>query len=94
VLEAVMVRRLKEDLRPIVAGLPERRVEEIVTDGRRVEAPELRVSVLLADYAIRRVAAEAGAGLGPHGVGARDLEPSHAPGVVNRGVARTLRVHR
>src|SRR5207237_5047522 len=49
-LDAVMVRRLKEDLRKIVGGLPERRVEEISIDGLPLDAPELRLAALLAEY--------------------------------------------
>src|SRR5262249_23496513 len=46
-LEAVMVRRLKADLREIVGGLPVRRVVQVDIDGLPADAPELRLSKLL-----------------------------------------------
>ena len=47
--EAVMVRRLKEDLRRIRGGFPERIVEQVDIDGLPADAPELRLSLMLAE---------------------------------------------
>lgn len=50
VLEDVMVRRLKEDLRAVQGGFPQRDVKQIDIDGLADNAPELRLSVLLDEY--------------------------------------------
>ena len=47
--EAVMVRRLKEDLRTIRGGFPERVVEQVDIVGLPQDAPELRLSLMLAE---------------------------------------------
>src|ERR1019366_9173387 len=47
-LDAVMVRRLKEDIRVVQGGFPERRVEEIAIDGLPEDAPELTLARKLA----------------------------------------------
>ena len=49
-LAAVMVRRLKEDIREEVGGFPMRRVEPVVIDGLPDHAPELVLSRLLDEY--------------------------------------------
>ena len=49
-LEAVMVRRIKEDIREVQGGFPERQVEPIWIDGLPEEAPELALSRLLDQY--------------------------------------------
>jgi superfamily II DNA or RNA helicase len=49
-LEPVMVRRLKEDLRKIAGGFPKRDVIQIDIDALPADAPELRLSQLLAEY--------------------------------------------
>jgi superfamily II DNA or RNA helicase len=49
-LEDVMVRRLKEDVREVVGGFPRRIVEQIDIDGLPDDAPELRLSSLLDEY--------------------------------------------
>ncbi len=49
-LEAVMVRRLKKDLREISGDFPERRVETIQIDGLPNDAPEIALSRLLDQY--------------------------------------------
>ena len=49
-LEAVMVRRLKEDIREEVGGIPERIVVPVVIDGLPEDAPELVLSRLLDEY--------------------------------------------
>ena len=49
-LEDVMVRRIKEDIREVQGGFPERRVERIPIDGLPEDAPELVLSRLLDRY--------------------------------------------
>lgn len=49
-LEDVMVRRLKEDIRLIEGGLPKRVVKQIDIDGLPADAPELKLSELLDKY--------------------------------------------
>ncbi len=45
--DAVMVRRLKEDVREVQGGFPKRRIEQIDIDSLPSEAPELVLSTLL-----------------------------------------------
>lgn len=47
--EAVMVRRLKEDIRKVRGGFPERQVEQVDIAGLPHDAPELRLSAMLAE---------------------------------------------
>ncbi len=49
-LEDVMVRRIKEDVRQIQGGFPERDVRPVVIDGLPEDAPELVLSRLLDEY--------------------------------------------
>jgi hypothetical protein len=49
-LDEAMVRRLKEDIRKIAGGLPERVVKQIDIDGLPNDAPELALSRLLNEY--------------------------------------------
>ena len=49
-LRAVMVRRLKEDIRETQGGFPKRIVEPVVVDGLPEDAPELVLSNLLDKY--------------------------------------------
>jgi SNF2 family DNA or RNA helicase len=49
-LDDVMVRRLKEDIRQVQGGFPKREVKQIDIDGLPSSAPELRLSVLLDEY--------------------------------------------
>ena len=49
-LRAVMVRRLKEDIRETQGGFPRRVVEPVVVDGLPEDAPELVLSKLLDEY--------------------------------------------
>ena len=49
-LEQVMVRRLKEDLRQISGGFPQRNVVPVRIDDLPASAPELRLAELLAEY--------------------------------------------
>lgn len=91
--EPVLVRRLKEDLRKIRGGFPERKIEQI--DIRAKDAPELRLANLLDEYADlreQRLAAESGrvqaaAGLVICGLQQRLLSSINA-------FARTISVHR
>ncbi|MBV8606564.1 MAG: DEAD/DEAH box helicase, partial [Singulisphaera sp.] len=50
VLDAVMVRRLKEDLRAVAGGFPRRVIRQIDLSGLPDDTPELRLSVLLDQY--------------------------------------------
>lgn len=49
-LEAVMVRRLKEDIRTIAGGFPERKPVQVDIDGLPKDAPELVLANLLVEY--------------------------------------------
>lgn len=49
-LDDVMVRRLKDDLREIVGGFPKRHVVQEEIDGLRSDAPELKLIALLDEY--------------------------------------------
>jgi len=94
-LNDVMVRRLKEDIRSIVGGFPQRIVRQVDLDGLPEEAPELKLSTLLDQYrevrqlrmagATKRKQAEAA--LLVSGLQQRLLSSVEA-------FARTLRVHR
>lgn len=94
-LDAVMVRRLKEDIRSIQGGFPERQVIPIVIDGLDAEAPEIALSRLLDEYRQAREArfasstrrAQASAGLLVVGLQQRLLSSIEA-------FARSLAVHR
>jgi len=50
-LDAVMVRRLKSDLREIAGGFPERKAMQIDIDGLPEDASDLRLARLLDEYA-------------------------------------------
>ena len=94
-LENVMVRRLKDDIREVVGGFPKRNVVQIDIDGLPPDAPELRLSALLDQYRTlreQRLSGEtkrkqAAAGLLISGLQQRLLSSIEA-------FARTLRVHR
>ena len=49
-LDAVMVRRLKEDIREVQGGFPRRNVVRVELDGLPEDAPELELSRLLDEY--------------------------------------------
>ena len=49
-LQGVMVRRLKEDIRQLQGGFPERQVRPIKIDGLPADSPELVLSRLLDEY--------------------------------------------
>jgi superfamily II DNA/RNA helicase len=98
-LEDVMVRRLKEDLREVQGdvsgGFPRRKVVPVVIDGLPADAPELKLSALLDEYRQVREAelegeskrVQAAAGILVTGLQQRLLSSIEA-------FARTLRVHR
>ena len=50
VLDDVMIRRLKDDIREVVGGFPKREVVQVNIDGLPVDAPELRLCSLLDQY--------------------------------------------
>ncbi len=60
-LDAVMVRRLKSDLREIAGGFPDRKVVQIDIDGLPDDAPDLVLVRLLDEYAKLREERLAGA---------------------------------
>ena len=94
VLEDVMVRRLKEDIREIQGGFPKRIVERIEIAGLPQDAPELALSRLLDEYRAAReerhantsAKAQATAGLLVVGLQQRLLSSVEA-------FARSLEVH-
>lgn len=49
-LQDVMVRRLKEDVRQIAGGFPERKIKQIDLSNLSPDTPELRLSKLLDEY--------------------------------------------
>ena len=95
VLEDVMVRRLKEDVRQAQGGFPKRNVERIEVDGLPPDAPEIALSKLLDEYRTARdrrhaqstAKQRAAAGLLVVGLQQRLLSSIEA-------FARSLRVHR
>ena len=94
-LEEVMVRRLKEDIRQVQGGFPQRNVKPIRIDGLPETAPELVLSRLLDEYRTAREGrhakaskrAQAAAGLLVVGLQQRLLSSIEA-------FARSLKVHR
>jgi SNF2 family DNA or RNA helicase len=94
-LDDVMVRRLKEDLRAIEGGFPKRTVRQIDIDGLPPDAPELTLSELLDRYRELRdqrlksqtKRTQAAAALLVSGLQQRLLSSIEA-------FARTLKVHR
>jgi superfamily II DNA or RNA helicase len=94
-LDDIMVRRLKDDIREIVGGFPKRHVVQVDIDGLPADAPELRLSDLLDQYRQlreQRLSSEskrnrAAAGLLITGLQQRLLSSTEA-------FARTLAVHR
>ena len=95
VLEDVMVRRLKEDIRQVQGGFPKRNVKRLVLDGLPPDAPELALSQLLDKYRTAREQrhatasnrVQAAAGLLVVGLQQRLLSSIEA-------FARSLKVHR
>lgn len=94
-LDDVMVRRLKDDIRNIQGGFPERKVVQLDIDGLPTNNPELRLFALLDEYRQLREQRlkdetkrkQAAAGLLITGLQQRLLSSIEA-------FARTLRVHR
>ena len=94
-LDDVMVRRLKDDIREIQGGFPKRDVVQLDIDGLPSDAPELKLSALLDQYRQlreQRLKSEtkrkqAAGGLLISGLQQRLLSSVEA-------FARTLRVHR
>jgi len=94
-LEDVMVRRLKDDLRLVAGGFPKRNVKQVDLDGLPEDAPELLLSRKLDEYRSLREGRlkgetkrkQAAAGLLICGLQQRLLSSVEA-------FARTLRVHR
>jgi superfamily II DNA or RNA helicase len=94
-LDEVMVRRLKEDIRSVQGGFPQRKVVRIAIDGLAEHTPELVLSRLLDEYRTAREErfattsrrAQAAAGLLVVGLQQRLLSSTEA-------FARSLRVHR
>ena len=87
VLEAVMVRRLKEDLRAVAGGFPRRVVRQIDLSGLPADTPELRLSVLLDQYRElreERLKSETQTQAGHRGIA--DLRPATASAVLGRSV--------
>ena len=95
VLDDVMVRRLKEDVRQVQGGFPKRNVVPLVIDGLPEDAPEVALSRLLDEYRTAREVrhahspsrAKAAAGLLVVGLQQRLLSSIEA-------FARSLKVHR
>ena len=95
VLDDVMVRRLKEDIREVRGGFPKRNVEPLNIDDLPLDAPELVLSSLLDEYRTTRERrhedasnrARAAAGLLVVGLQQRLLSSIEA-------FARSLEVHR
>ena len=94
-LKDVMVRRLKDDIRAVQGGFPNRKVVRVVIDGLPEDAPELALSRLLDEYRSTREErfasttrrAQAAAGLLVVGLQQRLLSSIEA-------FARSLKVHR
>jgi SNF2 family DNA or RNA helicase len=94
-LEDIMVRRLKDDLREVVGGFPKRDVVQVDIAGLPLEAPELQLAAWLDDYRILREQrlegesrrTQTAAGLLICGLQQRLLSSIEA-------FSRTLRVHR
>ena len=93
-LDAVMVRRLKEDIRTVRGGFPQREVVPVVIDNLPADTPELALSRLLDRYRTLReerhakapAKARAAAGLLVVGLQQRLLSSTEA-------FARSLQVH-
>lgn len=93
--QAVMVRRLKEDIRELAGGFPKRQVVQIDLSGLPPDAPELRLSKLLDEYRQVRQLRMSGATKRKQAEAA--LLVSHLQQRLLSSVdafARTLRVHR
>jgi superfamily II DNA or RNA helicase len=94
-LEDVMVRRLKEDIRKVQGGFPQRHIMRVAIEGLPSDAPEIELSRLLDEYRTAREErfastsrrAQAAAGLLIVGLQQRLLSSTEA-------FARSIKVHR
>jgi SNF2 family DNA or RNA helicase len=94
-LDDVMVRRLKDDLRQIAGGFPVRKVIQKDIDGLPDDAPELRLASLLDEYRVsreQRLSAESRRVQTASGILICGLQQRLFSSV--EAFARTLRVHR
>lgn len=94
-LDDVMVRRLKDDLRQIAGGFPERKVIQEDVDGLPDDAPELRLVALLDEYRLlreQRLSAESRRVQSASGILISGLQQRLFSSV--EAFTRTLRVHR
>jgi superfamily II DNA or RNA helicase len=94
-LEEVMVRRLKDDIRQFVPGFPKREVIQINIDGLPASAPELRLSALLDEYRRlreQRVSTETRRKQAAAGLLITNLQQRLLSSI--EAFSRTLRVHR
>jgi SNF2 family DNA or RNA helicase len=94
-LEDVMVRRLKDDIREVQGGFPKRLAKQIDIDGLAPDTPELRLSVLLDEYRQLREERMQGESKRKQAVAAllvSGLQQRLLSSV--EAFARTLRVHR
>src|SRR5262249_42592350 len=94
VLEDVMVRRLKDDVREVQGGFPKRDVVRLVIDGLPDDAPELVLSRLLDEY--RTAREQRFAGTTRRAQAAAGLLVGRQQGVLSpvEAFARSLKVHR
>lgn len=93
--DAVMVRRLKEDLRALEGGFPRREVVQIDIEGLPPDAPELRLSCLLQEYVdLREKRLEKAAPSAQRAAGLVHTTLQKRLLSSIRAFARTLRVHR
>jgi superfamily II DNA or RNA helicase len=94
-LDDVMVRRLKEDLRQLVGGFPKRKVVQNDIEGLPEDAPELHLAALLDEYRLlreQRLSGEARRVQTASGLLISGLQQRLFSSV--EAFARTLRVHR
>src|SRR5690606_9565807 len=94
-LESVLVRRIKEDLRQIQGGFPKREVVQVTIDGLSEDAPELRLMGLLDEYRRlreQRLSGETKRKQAASGLLLINLQQRLLSSV--EAFARTLRVHR
>lgn len=94
-LDEVMVRRLKDDLRQIQGGFPERKVVQVDIEGLLVTAPELRLAKLLDEYRKlreQRLGSESKRKQAAAGLLITNLQQRLLSSI--EAFARTLKVHR
>ncbi len=94
-LDAVMVRRLKEDIRETIGGFAKRRVVQIDIDGLAADSPELVLPKLLDEYRTlqeARLAGQSKRGRAASALVMTGLQQRLLSSV--EAFARTLRVHR